>query len=592
MKTGHGFGECRLFTFRGEYCGKSFNRCHCSLSPDAKGGIYPFPMTLFFQVLGSLGVFLFGMKVMSEGIQRAAGQRMRAVMSSMTRNRFYSILTGLFITSLIQSSSATTVMVVSFVNAQLLTLFEAIGVILGANLGTTLTFWIISVFGFKFSLSSIALPVIGIGLPLLFIKRGKLNEWGEVVIGFGLLFLGLMFLKDSVPDIRSHPEVLEFVKNYSGHGMYSVLMFIGIGLVLTIVVQSSSVAGAITITLAYKGWIDYHSAAAIVLGENIGTTITANLAAIGGTTAAKRAARAHTLFNVIGVIWMLVVFIPFADMINRIVPGDASQPEHIAINLAAFHSLFNLMNICLLVGFIPQLVRIVTRLVPDEVKTGRAVRLEYFSTPLTKTGELNLAEAERAVSRMSELTIEMFQGFTEVFANPNANVKQKIAELKSYEEASDAMAHDITSYLILCSTDQISPASAPRVAALIRTVAELEEICDGCYRLVIQVERKIRKERDFSAASQIKVSEFAAQVLAFLQFSHSHLGREPSNEAMDTAHRLENEIDARRKSLRRDAVKRMQETNQVKIEMIFLDLISEIETIGNHGLNILQAIRR
>lgn len=549
-------------------------------------------MSMFFQILGALGVFLFGMKVMSEGIQKAAGHRMRAVMSTMTRNRFYSILTGLFVTSLIQSSSATTVMVVSFVNAQLLTLFEAIGVIFGANLGTTLTFWIISVFGFKFSLSSIALPIIGVGLPMLFIKRGKTNEWGEAVIGFGLLFLGLLFLKDSVPDIRSHPDVLEFVKNYSGHGMVSVFLFIGIGLVLTIVVQSSSVAGAITITLAYKGWIDYHSAAAIVLGENIGTTITANLAALGGSTAARRAARAHTVFNLIGVLWMLAIFYPFADMINRIVPGDAAQPEHVAINLAAFHSLFNLLNIIVLVAFIPQLVRFVTWLVPEAAKTGKTIQLEYFSTPLTKMGELNLAEAERAVGRMSELTMEMFQGFVEVFENPKANVKQKISELKAYEETSDALAHDVTSYLILCSTDRLSQHSAPRVAALIRITTELEEICDGCYRLVLQVERKIRKERDFTEENQRKISEFAAQVYAFMQYYHRHLAGELSNEAMDTAHRMEQEINSRRKTLRRDSIMRMQQNNQVKIELIFLGLISEIEAIGNHGLNIFQAVRR
>ncbi len=219
---------------------------------------------------------------------------------------------------------------------------------------------------------------------------------------------GLLFLKDSVPDIRNHPEVLDFVRDYSGHGMGSVLLFIGIGLLLTIIVQSSSVAGAITITMAYKGWIDYHSAAAIVLGENIGTTITANLAAIGGSTAAKRAARAHTVFNLIGVCWMLVIFEPFADFINRVVPGDAAQPEHIAINLAAFHSLFNLINIVALVAFIPQLERLVIWLVPDKAPTGKAVRLAYFSTPHASTGEFNLAEAERAVSRMSELTTEMF----------------------------------------------------------------------------------------------------------------------------------------------------------------------------------------
>lgn len=547
-------------------------------------------METIIQIIGSLGVFLYGMKVMSEGIQKAGGEKMRAVMASMTRNRVFGILTGLFITGLIQSSSATTVMVVSFVNAQLLTLVESIGIIMGANLGTTLTFWIISVFGFKFSLSSLALPIVGIGFPLLFVKRGKTSDVGQAIIGFGLLFLGLMFLKDSVPDIKSHPEILEFVSDYSGHGFKSVLLFILIGIVLTVVVQSSSVAGAITITLAYKGWIDYPSAAAIVLGENIGTTITANIAAIGGHVNARRAAVAHTLFNVIGVCWMLAVFGPFSEMINRMVPGDAAQPEHIAINLAAFHTLFNFCNICLLVGFVPQLARLVTRLVPDKQAKATETRLEYHSSQLTLMGELNLVEAERAVIRMSELTTDMFKGYLDVLTAPGTGMKSRIDELKKYEEVNDRIAHDVTHYLVRCSTDNLSRHSAPRVAALMRIVAELEEISDACYRMVLQVERKIRKEREFSKENQDKIVEFSGQVQRFMEFYHRCLDREPGQLEMEAAYKMESAIDKFRKKLRRESVGRMQQTGQIKVEMIFLDLLTEIEGIGNRALNVFQAL--
>ena len=257
-------------------------------------------------ILGSLGVFLYGMRVMSDGIQNVAGERLQQILNTMTKNKFLAILTGFIITSLVQSSSATTVMVVSFVNASLLNLTQAIGVIMGANIGTTITTWIVSIVGFKFKISAIALPIVGIGLPLIFSKLKKRRDLGEVLIGFGMLFLGLMFLKQSVPDIKQHPEVLSFLQNFTSLPYFwSLLFFIFVGTILTIVVQSSSAAMAITVTIAAFGWIDFPTAAAIVLGENIGTTITAYLASVGANVNARRAARAHFLFNVFGVLWML-----------------------------------------------------------------------------------------------------------------------------------------------------------------------------------------------------------------------------------------------------------------------------------------------
>ena len=269
-------------------------------------------------ILGSLGIFLFGMKVMSEGIQKTAGNRLRSILAYMTQNRFTGVITGFITTCLVQSSSATTVMVISFVNAGLLTLTESIGIIMGANIGTTITGWMVAILGFKFKITTIALPSIGIGLPLIFSKVIKRKNLGEIFVGFGLLFLGLKFLKESVPDIKNNPEVLEFLKSYTDLGMVSVLIFVVVGVFLTIIVQSSSAAMTITITMAFKGWIDFPTAAALVLGENIGTTITAYLASLGGNYHAKRASRAHMIFNLLGVTWMLISFSIFVLAFDQI----------------------------------------------------------------------------------------------------------------------------------------------------------------------------------------------------------------------------------------------------------------------------------
>jgi phosphate:Na+ symporter len=274
------------------------------------------------EIAGSLALFIYGMKVMSDGVQKAAGERLHRIMNYMTGNRFAGVLTGFLITGIIQSSSATTVMVVSFVNAGLLSLNQSIGVIMGANIGTTVTGWIVALLGFKVKITALALPAVAVGLVLVLARRLRKREWGEALIGFGLLFLGLQFLKGSVPEIRDNPEVLHFLSRYTDMGLLSFLIFVCAGTVLTVVVQSSSAAMAITLTMAYAGWIDFPTAAAIVLGENIGTTVTAFVASIGTSVNARRAARVHLLFNVAGVLWMAAAFNPFLRLVELLVPGD------------------------------------------------------------------------------------------------------------------------------------------------------------------------------------------------------------------------------------------------------------------------------
>jgi len=548
-------------------------------------------------ILGSLGMFLFGMKIMSEALQKLSGEKMRGIMRTMTGNRFAGVGSGFLVTCLVQSSSASTVMIVSFVNAGLLTLAESIGMIMGANIGTTTTFWLVSFFGFKFSISAIALPIMGLALPLLFARKPKFRNAGEFFMGFGLLFLGLMFLKDSVPDINQNPEIIHFITSLSGHGILSTLMFIGVGALLTVVVQSSSVAGAITLTMAFKGWIDFPTACAITLGENIGTTITANAAALGGNVQAKRAARAHFIFNIIGVTWAVAVFTPFVTFIQNLIPTDANNPLHMPIHMAAFHTFFNVANTALLIGFVPQLARLSERLVKDRPDAAKPSRdhVGYESPLVPQTGELNFAEAERDVQRMGQITRELLTGFADLFENAPATPEEleaRVKQAKTLEKESDRRALDTTQYLLACAAGGLSDATRNRVTAMLRVVAELEDICDCGYRLVVLAERRHRKRRELSPTSLKQVREFSQLVLQFMDFYSSRLTTGVPLSDMETAFQLENLIDSFRKNLRKESMQRMRlSADAIKSEMLYIDVINNMESIGNHSLNILQSLR-
>ena len=342
-------------------------------------------VTDILTLLGSLGLFLYGMKVMSDALIVLAGNRMRTILATTTSNRIFALLTGFLITAAIQSSSATTLMVVSFVNASLLTLTEAVGVIMGANIGTTVTAWLISILGFKVKMSAIALPLVGLGFLLSMSKKDQTKHWGHFVIGFAVLFIGLQFLKDSVPDIRSNPEVLAFLAEYTTRGYLSILMFLVIGTVLTLIVQSSSATMALTLLMCHEGWIPYDMAAAMVLGENIGTTITANLAALVANFHAKRAARAHLIFNSLGVVWILILFYPFIETVAGVVEkfegsSPFASPAAIPIALSLFHTSFNILNAVVLIGFLTFIVKMVERLVPEEVEVEKEIdQPQYLS---------------------------------------------------------------------------------------------------------------------------------------------------------------------------------------------------------------------
>lgn len=528
---------------------------------------------------------------MSEGLQKVSGEGLRSLIANMTRNRLSSIISGTLMTTLVQSSSATTVMIVSFVNAKLLTLRESIGMIMGANLGTTTTFWIVALLGFQFSLSSIALPCIGIGVAMIFFHTPKVRNGGEALIGFGILFLGLNFLKSSVPDIAANPELFSFLADWTGHGIGSVFIFFAFGTILTIAVQSSSVAGAITLTLVAKGWIGYEDAAAIVLGENVGTTITANLAAMTGGVEAKRAARAHFLLNIIGVCWMLCIFAFFTKFIDQITPGAADDLTHTLYHLAAFHSIFNLINIFILSWFVPQLAYLASKMVRDQSYLGLdKAHIQYQAPNLPQTGEINLAEAEREIQRMAELTREMFAGFNEVYESPELDLGSRVKELKAMEERSDHLAFDITQYLIYCTSSELSRERLNEVTVMLRVISELEEICDNTLDLVKLAERKYQKKRVLPEATQAAIRNFSKPVDQFMGFYIQCLSKKVTTADIETALQLEETIDSSRKKLRREAVRRMNDPANIKSEMLYIDILNNIESIGDHSLNILQLL--
>ncbi|HHU88278.1 MAG: Na/Pi cotransporter family protein [Sphaerochaetaceae bacterium] len=550
-----------------------------------------------FQMVGSLGLFLYGMRTMSDGIQKVAGDRLHSVLNFMTGNRFAAIFTGLFVTAIIQSSSATTVMVVSFVNAGLLQLTQAIGVIMGANVGTTVTGWLVASLGFKIEIIVIALPAIGIGFIILLLKKFRYRDFGEVLIGFGLLFMGLEFLKNSVPDIGKYPELLQRVAQFANKGFSSYLLFIGVGMVLTIIVQSSSAAMAITLMMAYSGWIDYPTAATIILGENIGTTITAYIASIGTSVNARRASRAHILFNILGVIWMTPVFMPFLKMVNFITPGNAfstdiTNPNVLPMNLAMFHTLFNVFNTIIFSFFINQIAFVVTKMVPDEKGIPSEYKLKYIRASLQDTPEFYLVTVKRELSKMADVIADMFTRFWDIFSQPEKKLGDEVETQKRMEDLTDQMQEEITKFLSQCSMDTMNRVTARSVYSMMRITNELESIGDSCFNLMLLAERRHRKQIEIDDAAIESLLPYVDLVNQFIRFIRSHLNEHISSENMAVAVNLENNINKMRNTLKESASSRLQEGADVKAELLFIDVVRHVEQIGDHCLNIVESVAR
>lgn len=548
-------------------------------------------MTNILQVLGGLGVFLFGLRVMSTGLQRLAGHRLRAVLNTFTRNRFAGILSGFLITCSVQSSSATTVLVVSFANAGLIGLAQAIGLVMGANIGTTITGWMVSLLGFKVKITVFALPVIGLGFPLSLMNSNRARQLSEVMVGFGLLFLGLMFLKDGVPDIQSNPEALAWLRQFADYGFASILLFIVIGTVLTIIVQSSSATMTITLAMAAEGWLNYELAAAMVLGENIGTTITATLAAIGANRTAKRVARSHTLFNLIGVLWMLPVMGWFLSGIDALIPGNPmADPTATPTHLAAFHTAFNVTNTLLLVWFVKHLERVVYWLVPVRNDETEGTHLQFLESGLLGTPELAGVEARRGLQMMLGVCREMLGQIREVLGHPNQKLGKLVDEIKRGEEKTDQMEEELVSFCSQLARSGTSEEASHQVAVYLEMANDLERMGDHCLNLVLLAERRYEKKYEFDAASQGELNEMIELVAKLIEVVHR--GFEPDvDNALAEAKLLEAKINKLRDSTRKRHARRMQEGEVgVREGLIYLDMMTNMEKLGDYCFNTAQAL--
>jgi phosphate:Na+ symporter len=547
-------------------------------------------------LLGALGFFIYGMKVMSEGIQKVAGSKMRQVLGAMTSNRLKGVFTGFLLTALVQSSSATTVMVVSFVNAGLLNLTESIGVIMGANIGTTVTAWIISLIGFKIKISAFALPIIALGAPLLFASRSKPRAWGEVLIGFALLFMGLSFLKGAVPDLKSNPELLSFLQHYADMGYLSIVLFVAIGTIVTLVVQSSSAAMAVTLVMANQGWIPFELAAAMVLGENIGTTITANLAAMIANVHAKRAARAHFIFNMSGVVWMLILFLPFINGIDAYMESTIGESPRahataIPIGLSIFHTLFNIINTSVMVWFVPQIARLVTKMVPSK-GDDEEFHLEFIGVNIMPTPEISILEARKEIAKFAKITTKMSE-FTRVLISKKQHKSRKkmMDKMKQYEEITDRMEVEIATFLSKVAEGNISEESSFKIRALLSNINDMERMGDIFYQISLTIERQLESEQWFSEEQISNLLKIYGLLDEALHIMRTNLNSDYSKVTMDEALNKEREINALRSELRRDYLKKVEKGEyHVKDALHYIELIASCEKVGDHVINVSEGI--
>lgn len=560
----------------------------------------------FFQFLtlfGALSLFLFGMKVMSEGIQKLAGDKMRSILSAMTSNRFFGVLTGFFITTLVQSSSASTVMVVSFVNAGLLNLMQSVGVIMGANIGTTTTAWIISILGFKLNIASLSLPIIAIAFPLLYFSKDRLTSLGETLLGFALLFMGLGLLQSSVPDFRDNPEMFEALQNLTDYGFGSILIFLGIGTILTVVLQSSSATMALTLVMCNNGWIGFEHGAAIVLGENIGTTITANLAALVGNVYAKRTALAHTLFNVFGVVWMLIVFRLVINQIDGYMVGiglnsPMVDPTMIPFGLAIFHTSFNITNTLLLIGFLKVIVYVVERIIPSKGKTDERFQLEYFGHGFLHMAELSVLQAKRETLRYCDLGQRMFNFIPEmVYQTDKKKFTKLFARVSKYEEITDRVEVEITTFLIKVSRKQLSVNASEQLRRLRLVCSEIEKIGDVCFKMASLLDKKKEEKAYFTPQQREELDKMFALVNeAFdMMMVNVERGEVYARANIQEAYQLEKRINEfRDRSIRIASTELMIEDEDENITakggFYFNKLISSCEKVADAILNINEAI--
>ncbi len=566
-----------------------------------------------FTLLGALGMFLYGMNLMSSGLQKAAGDRLRGFLSAMTSNPLKRVLTGLGITAIIQSSSATTVMVVSFVNAGLLTLVQAIGVIMGANIGTTVTAWLVAWLGFKADISILAIPLMLFGFLFSNSKKDQHKNIGELIVGFSLLFLGLSFMKESVPDLSETPQVLEFVRTWSGYGFGSVLIFLVFGTLLTLVLQSSSATMAITLIMLSMGYIPFSMACAMVLGENIGTTITANIAASVGNTSAKRAAMSHTIFNVFGVLWALALFQPFLSLIGIIIesfglPNPAKEgfsvssptsPESTAAlyGLSMLHTLFNTFNTMILIGCTGLIEKAVIRMIKAPANQEKDVfRLKYIEAGPLATPELATEQAFNEIIHFAEISKKGLGYAREAINETDADKFEELrGKLVKYEEISDRIEYEIASFLNAVSAGEVSEKTSKEIKAMYKIIGELESLGDSGENISRILSRRNIHKKAFDAEAIKKLNQMTDLVDKAYDVMIENLGLAFNGklEEIANAYAAEDRINVLRNNLRDEAIEGIDsDDKKYQSSVYFMDIVSELERMGDFMINISQSLQR
>ncbi len=553
---------------------------------------------------GALGMFLYGMSLMSTGLQKAAGTGLRKLLASITSNPFKGVLTGLGVTAAIQSSSATTVMVVGFVNAGLLTLIQAIGMIMGANIGTTMTAWIIAVFGFKADISALAVPLMALGFIFSVSKKDKLRNISELIIGFSLLFLGLSLMKSSVPDLRQTPEVLEFITSWSGHGFASVLLFLALGTVLTLILQSSSATVALTLIMLNMGWIQFDMAAAMVLGENIGTTITANIAAAVGSVNAKRAALAHTVFNLFGVVWALAIFHPFINFVQWLVSlMGVDEATATIYGISMLHTTFNLLNTLLLVWFTKPIARLVTVLVKDKAPQEDASEggIRYLDYGLVSTPELALAESSKEIVHFSKVMkngLEYLAGAINS-ADKEEKFKAYRDKLVRYEEISDKIEYEIVKFLNDLCKNHLSNESKALVRSQIRISGELESLGDSGESISRSLMHMRAYGRKLSPEHMAKLSQMVGLLSQAYEDMIWNLENADKLKDISNAELDEKAINQFRNECRDAELSGLEDTEGLTAKgdayfetVFYLNTLEQLEKMGDFLINISQNILR
>lgn len=577
------------------------------------------------------------MKVMSEGLQKAAGDRLRNILSAMTRNRFTGTLTGFLITALIQSSSASTVMVVSFVNAGLMTLAQSMAVIMGANVGTTFTAWVIALFGFKVNISAFVLPLIGLSIPLLFTKSSRNKSIGEFLIGFAFLFMGLDMISKYVPDLQSNPEMFAFLQHYSSMGFGSVLIFMFVGLIVTMVIQSSAATFAITLIMCSKGWIDFDLSCALILGSNIGTTVTPLLASMSGNVAAKRTAMGHLLFNLLGCVWVLCVFYPFvrlnvwiteelgqgdpmqlASYVNHIEKTQPDVYDHlfdnslpqgheviakvselqqsVSIGLSVFHTVFNLINLAIMIWFTNLYVKIVCKLVPAKHKEDEEFQLKFISGGLVSATELNITQAEKEIAVFGERVGRMLDMAKDLVhtKRDSEEFSTLYSRLEKYEDISDRMEIEIAHFLNRVAEGRLSNEGKHKIAGMLRMVSEIESIADCCMGDGKILVRKNQSGVKFNEEIYDNIDAMFAHVKSAMNSMLALLGNmeHASEHEIIKSYNKEREINNFRNQLRTGNIANINDKHyEYQAGIYYMDLVANLEKTGDYIINVVDAIK-